>query len=209
MRLPPVLLALAAALGLVALSRKSPAAASPAPTSGAGGDLPDVPGLRAALAREPGLGRAFLAMADRLGWTEAHRDYGAAIVSFESEWKPDAVNPYSGASGLIQWMPSTAKAFGTTVEAIRQMSALEQIPLVEDYFERRKGLAPRDLYLLVFYPAAIGKSDEHVVFRRGEKGYEQNAGLDAEKDGTITVGNIRAVIDGRVVGSKAKPRVEV
>jgi len=171
--------------------------------------LPDVPGLRAALAREPGLGRAFLGMADRLGWDQERIDYATAIVSFESGWKPEAVNPLSGASGLIQWMPATARQFGTTVEAIREMSGLEQIALAERYFEGRKGVSARDLYLVVFYPAAIGKPDDHVVFREGEKGYAQNAGLDVDKDGEITAGNVRGVIDARVVGSKSKPRVEV
>jgi soluble lytic murein transglycosylase-like protein len=34
------------------------------------------------------------------------------LIMFESGWKPLAKNPYSGARGLIQFIPSTAASFG-------------------------------------------------------------------------------------------------
>ena len=34
------------------------------------------------------------------------------LINFESEWDPKARNPASGARGLIQFMPSTAKGMG-------------------------------------------------------------------------------------------------
>jgi hypothetical protein len=34
------------------------------------------------------------------------------LINFESGWNPLAKNPYSGARGLIQFMPSTAASFG-------------------------------------------------------------------------------------------------
>jgi soluble lytic murein transglycosylase-like protein len=34
------------------------------------------------------------------------------MIMFESRWNPQAKNPSSGARGLIQWTPSTAKGMG-------------------------------------------------------------------------------------------------
>jgi hypothetical protein len=69
------------------------------------------------------------------------------------------VNPISGASGLIQFMPKTAAGLGTSVEAIRTMGAAEQWPLVRRYLLPYQGRVadPLDLFLAVFYPAAMGK----------------------------------------------------
>lgn len=81
----------------------------------------------------------------------------AEVINFESNgFNPKAVNPYSGASGLIQFMTFTAAELGTSVEAIRQMSALEQMPLVERYFRMKVGDRPLDTFqaltMCIFYP---------------------------------------------------------
>lgn len=83
------------------------------------------------------------------------------LMYFESGLNPGAVNRSSGASGLIQFMPSTAARLGTSVQAIRQMGAMQQLPLVEAYLGRIQAQygrlrRPRDLMLAVFYPAYIG-----------------------------------------------------
>lgn len=39
-------------------------------------------------------------------------------INFESGWNPQATNPYSGARGLIQFMPSTAKWMGYAAASI-------------------------------------------------------------------------------------------
>ena len=36
----------------------------------------------------------------------------ADLIYYESGWRPNAVNPKSGATGLIQFMPSTAAGLG-------------------------------------------------------------------------------------------------
>ena len=51
----------------------------------------------------------------------------ANVINFESGFNPQAVNPSSGASGLIQFMPRTATGLGTSVGTIRGMSALQQM----------------------------------------------------------------------------------
>lgn len=93
-----------------------------------------------------------VALADELG---ADAYDLAALLTFESGGSPTAINPRSGASGLIQFMPSTARWLGTTVEAIRGMGWSQQIPYVRRYLEAfaDRGLYPaHKLALSVFYP---------------------------------------------------------
>ena len=207
----------AAVLAALFVSRRAMAAgqqagasstgAPPAPSSGR--SLPDVPGLRDRLAVEPGFGAAFLAMTDAMGWGQEQADYlAASIGGIESKFNPQAVNPMSRATGLIQFMPSTAKALGTTVEALAAMTATEQLPFVRAYFKDRK-LAPRDVYPAIFYPAVIGKADDAVIARAGEKVYDQNKGLDVTGDGVLTAGDIRSKADRVVQAAASKPRIEV
>jgi hypothetical protein len=121
----------------------------------------------------------------------------AAVIKIESGGNPAAVNKLSGATGLIQFMPETAKSLGTTVEALRSMSALGQLDFVERYLERALGGVvpsdPGDYYIAVFMPAYIGRADSDVIATKGGKVYDQNAGLDADKNGVLSVGDIRSV----------------
>ncbi len=120
----------------------------------------------------------------------------AAVIARESGGDPLAVNPKSGASGLIQFMPATAKTMGTSVESIRRMNAVQQLELVERYFasvfaQQGQPTEVGDYYLAVFWPSAIGKPDELELGRKGSLVYDQNAALDAGKTGALTVGDIR------------------
>jgi len=119
----------------------------------------------------------------------------AAVIRIESGGKPDAVNKSSGATGLIQFMPSTAASLGTTTIELRSMTALAQLDYVERYFEKTLGgfvpTDPADYYMATFMPAYIGKDDDTVIAKQGEKVYEQNSGLDASKDGILTVGDVK------------------
>jgi hypothetical protein len=97
----------------------------------------------------------------------------------------------SGATGLIQFMPSTAIALGTTVEKLAAMSAVEQLDYVEKYFVQN-GYAGRmhtlsDVYMAILMPTAIGKPDSATLISSAqEKAYVQNKGLDLNRDGNIT-----------------------
>lgn len=66
----------------------------------------------------------------------------------------------SGAVGLIQFMPQTALALGTTSEALARMSAFEQLLYVESYFRPRRGKLKKlsDVYMAILWPGAIGTS---------------------------------------------------
>lgn len=102
----------------------------------------------------------------------------------------------SGAVGLIQFMPSTAKSLGTTVAKLQEMSAVEQLDYVKMYFSPYKGKLKKleDVYMAILYPAAIDRSVDHVLFKEGTKVYDQNKGFDANKDGKITLQEISAKV---------------
>lgn len=60
------------------------------------------------------IGRALNEIAGLLGVSV---DWLHNMISLESAWKPQARNPFSGARGLIQFMPKTAAGMGFTVGA--------------------------------------------------------------------------------------------
>ena len=87
------------------------------------------------------------------------------VMYKESGINPQAHNRNSGATGLIQFMPKTARGLWTTVDALYNMSASQQLEYVEKYYSPYAGKlnSPADLYLATFYPYAIGKSSDFVV----------------------------------------------
>ena len=99
---------------------------------------------------------ALVALSGQLGIDPA---WLANVIQFESRWNPKAVNRSTGASGLIQFMPSTAMGLGTTVEAIRRMTAGQQMQYVAAYFRRFRGKlrSQEDVFMAVFYPVAVGR----------------------------------------------------
>jgi len=97
----------------------------------------------------------------------------------------------SGATGLIQFMPSTAKGMGTTTEALAKLSPVEQLDWVDKYFaqtplSRNTENSVEDVYMSVLYPKAVGKPSDYVLFEKGTKAYTQNAGLDPTGKGYVT-----------------------
>jgi len=101
--------------------------------------------------------------------------------------------------GLIQFGKDAASDMGTTVDYLITLTAEQQLDWVFKYFEmwmKRGKVYTRleDFYLTIFYPAAVGKTPDEVIFNRDiEKqklGYTQNKGFDFDKDGKITVGEI-------------------
>ena len=105
----------------------------------------------------------------------------------------------SGATGLIQFTPKTAEGLGTSTDDLSKMSRSEQLEYVDKHFETNlkgrlgdEGGDISDLYMSVLFPVAVGKPDDFVLFGKGAMegytgtAYEQNIGLDANKDGSIT-----------------------
>ena len=132
-----------------------------------------------------------------------------AVMSFESggTFSPSVKNSLSGAVGLIQFMPPTAKGLGTSSQALAQMTAEDQLDFVAKHFKRFKGRLKtlEDTYMAVLFPAAVGKGSDHVLFTKPSKQYKQNSGLDINKDGQITVGEatdkVRARLGAASVGT--------
>lgn len=126
--------------------------------------------------------------------------YIAAVMSLESGFNPANTNPNTRATGLIQFMPSTARALGTTVDALRGMSAVEQLPYVERYYSKYRGRlhTPGQVYMITFMPKYAFSSRDTVIARQGSNVYDQNRGLDVNKDGVLTVGDVMSKVEAVV-----------
>jgi peptidoglycan hydrolase-like protein with peptidoglycan-binding domain len=130
-----------------------------------------------------------LQMAGRL---EVNPNFMLAVMSFESAgtFSPSILNAAgSGAVGLIQFMPATARALGTTSPALAAMTAEAQLDFVEKYFRPFKGRLTtiEDTYMAVLLPKAVGKGSNFVLFERPSVAFNQNRGLDIDGDGRVTV----------------------
>ena len=113
----------------------------------------------------------------------------ANAIDFESghTWSPKMKNPGSTqATGLIQFTSPRASQMGTSLSSLGQMSALQQMEYVARYFDlirkERKvaGFGSQlDVYMAIFYPAAIGKGASYA-FPAGIA--DQNHGIRTAQD---------------------------
>lgn len=122
-----------------------------------------------------------------------------AVMYVESRINPYAVNKYSGATGLIQFMPATAKSLGTTTAELLNMTAVDQLDYVYLYLKPYTGKmhSLMDVYFAIFFPAAIGKPSDYVLqTSKLSAGLiaSQNAGYDINSDGEITVAEVESKI---------------
>jgi hypothetical protein len=143
--------------------------------------------------------RALADIADRNGWDA---DAIVAVMSYESGCDSTKKNadPRSSASGLLQWIDKTARAmFGISAAELRQRSDVEQVGFVERWFRSAFGsYRPRFVdYYLVGWGSSPGRPMSDVLADKiGAHAdlYAQNAGLDANKDGQITVADLEAIM---------------
>lgn len=148
-------------------------------------------------------------------------DWLATVISFETAgtFSPTIRNQAgSGAFGLIQFMPSTAKALlktPTNDEAVRRgmaMSFEEQldkmvIPYLQPHASRFKSL--NDVYLAIFYPVAMGKSGDYIIGSAPGAVYAQNAGFDKDGKGYITRADVTRTITNLATSAERNPRVAI
>lgn len=120
-------------------------------------------------------------------------DYLMACMHWESggTFSPSIKNAAgSGATGLIQFMPSTARGLGTTTAKLAAMTAEDQLRWVYEYFKPYVGRLNNlgDVYMAILWPKAVGKPDHFVLFDRKKTPttFRQNSGLDVNKDGLVT-----------------------
>jgi hypothetical protein len=113
-----------------------------------------------------------------------------AAMAFESgrTFRADVQNRLSGAVGLIQFMPATAKGLGTSTAALKKMTPVAQLDFVRLYFLPHKGRLNdlNDLYMAILWPRAVRRPASYVLFARGSRQYSQNSGLDVNSDGVVT-----------------------
>ena len=135
------------------------------------------------------------------------------LIASESSFKGDALNETSGAGGLIQFKPKIAEEFGTTVDDIRKMSLVDQLPLIDRYLSKNlpKNATTSQLYGSVFMPSYADRGPDFQLlgsgdqFDDGEKinstiraRYERNSGLDLDGDGFISVGELGSRIKNKM-----------
>lgn len=150
---------------------------------------------------------------DRVWWIadalELNPDDLMSCMAWESaeSFRPDIRNAAgSGATGLIQFMPSTAVGLGTTTAKLAKMTAEDQLSFVYHYFKPYKGRLNNlgDIYMAILWPAGVGKADSYVLWNRATKPttYRQNAGLDSNKNGVITRGECLGKIKEKLAKGK-------
>ncbi len=95
------------------------------------------------------------------------------IMRKESGINPYAINSKTHATGLIQFMPNTARHLGTTVNELANMSGIQQLDYVEKFFTPYFGKihSYANLYLATFYPAALGKPSNFVLGSKKSDSY--------------------------------------
>jgi hypothetical protein len=148
---------------------------------------------------------------DRVWWIadalSLNPDDLMACMAFESgeTFRSDIKNAAgSGAVGLIQFMPTTAKELGTSVLSLEKMSPEDQLNYVYKYLRPWAGRLNNlgDIYMAILWPRGVGKPDSYVLWDQSSKPttYRQNSGLDKNNDKVIT----RAEAVSKVLGKLQK-----
>ncbi|MDR1652984.1 MAG: transglycosylase SLT domain-containing protein [Prevotellaceae bacterium] len=133
-------------------------------------------------------------------------DWLMMVMYAESRLNPAAYNSSTGASGLIQFMPATAKALGTTTESLRALSNVAQMDWVYKYFKKYTGKikSAYDLYKITFFPISLGKP-QNWVFQTSTLSASRiaalNAGMDINKDGKITIAEFEEYVDKKFIAA--------
>jgi len=164
---------------------------------------------------------ALVQMAERLG---ADPNWFAAVMANESArtFSPSVRNPMGGATGLIQFMPATAKRLGTTTDELAAMTATRQLEYVEKYYKPFAGRmhSVTDVYMVTFMPGFVGQPPDFVLGREGDESpisggltydavYRYNKGFDHDHKGAITVADVGQTVERILAAASQKPPIEV
>lgn len=125
------------------------------------------------------------------------------LMDWESGIDADRENPF-GCIGLIQFCPDYSGGDYKTIggvqykmSIIKSMSPEDQLDLVYDYLkeiQRSKGKFSDyyQLYFAILFPIAYGQPNEYVLTTKS------NPIFDLNKNGKVTVGEVKAYLDKRV-----------
>lgn len=124
------------------------------------------------------------------------------VMWAESRLNPYAQNRQSGrliAAGLIQW----TKASGVDPNKVLNLTAMQQLDLVYNYFKPYTGKLKSyfDVYLVTFFPAAVGKPDSYVFETKKYSAAliaAQNPAVNRNKDRQITMGEFKEYVRSTV-----------
>ena len=121
---------------------------------------------------------------------------------------PDSTNDFERAryraTGLIQFMPATAKHLGTTNQNLFKLNNVQQLDYVHKYFLPVKGKIKNfeDLYLYAFYPYAVGKPDNYIIGSEKSMDFAKQIvkenPLDVNKDGVLSVSEFKTFLYKRI-----------
>ncbi len=131
------------------------------------------------------------------------------VFRIESGGNPKAVNYQQGdpidpwkrvllgrATGLIQWLPSSAILCGTTTKELYNMRLIKQLDYVKTYIllatNGKKIKNFLDFYLAFFRPDGIGKPNNYILGYKNSKVVKENSHL--AKDSVITVHDVKTFI---------------
>lgn len=151
-------------------------------------------------------GWKLMGIADQL---KIHPNWLMQLMKAESGLSAQKKNIQHGrtiAGGLIQWTNVTASQLGTSLNALLSMNATGQLDYVYKFFKPFSGRIKSyyDLYLVNFFPAAIGKPDDWII-EAGKLNAEliatQNPAIyrySKIKDGKIRVVDFKAYVKASV-----------
>ena len=112
------------------------------------------------------------------------------IIKGESAFDPRATNK-SGATGLFQMMPDSAKEIGFSTAEILEMAPAEQLAVYDAYLARWGYDGSYGLGVLQAAPAYRKASPDIEIYKKGSAAWKQNPGWRG-KDGRITKRSIEA-----------------
>jgi len=112
------------------------------------------------------------------------------VIGGESNFNSKAVNRDSGATGLFQFIPSTANSLGYNTGQIQNMTPSQQLAVYDQYLSKNNYKGGR-LGIMQAAPAYANKPGNFEVYKQGTKAYAQNPGWRGP-DGRITVDSINA-----------------
>jgi hypothetical protein len=137
-------------------------------------------------------------------------DWLMQVMKAESGLRADIRNTYAPfadgyATGLIQFIPSTARALGTTTWDLEKLTRIQQMDYVYKYLQPYTGKLNSyfDVYLVIFFPAAIGHTnDDSYVFETKSISRasvaKSNPAINKNKDGMITMKEFKEYVKGTV-----------
>jgi len=137
-------------------------------------------------------------------------DWLMYVMYSESQLNPQAQNAIN-ATGLIQFLPSTAKGLGTTTADLLAMDGVSQLDYVSKYFQnviKYYGTinSVNDTYLAIFYPKALTYSDTQKF---PDSVYQQNQIFDFNNLGYLTKSDFNDYVNSKYNGDTTAPGASV